>query len=75
MKHNKWSNKKPDFTQECILITATKNRKDWDYRAWLIIKITGPGGWYWGLCEMDGEEWGDLNDMLQDKYLTMPLLK
>jgi hypothetical protein len=81
MTHNKWSSKKPKFTEECILLTAYKNhRKEWDYRSWLIVKVDGEDengklGWYWGLCEMDGEEWGALDDMKQDKYMTIPFLK
>jgi hypothetical protein len=82
MTHNTWSGTKPEFTEECILITATKyaNKEHWDYNSWLIVKQdgeteTGEYGWYYALCDIDGEEWGDLADLTAKKYLTMPLLK
>lgn len=79
MKHNEWLDKKPEFTEECIMITAIKHNDKWDYSSWQIIQVEGYGedgpGWYYALCEMDGEEWGDMADLRADLYLTMSLLK
>lgn len=75
-----WTKDKPAFTEECILLTATKINDAWDYSSWLIIVVDGIGendqpGWYYGLCDMSGEEWGDWADFKADLYLKMPLLK
>jgi hypothetical protein len=54
---------------------ATKYREGWDYSIWLIKRVEFEGKWYWGWFNGAGEEYGDLNDLCAEKYLTMPLLK
>lgn len=78
MIKNKWLTERPDFTEECTFITAHKyNRNDedlpYDYRVWQIKKLDGEKedgsyGWYWGLLNGDGEEWGDLDDLSAKFY-------
>lgn len=79
MIHNQWSDTKPEFTEECILITACKIKlplsHHWQYDLFEVIQINGEDGWYWGLCEPAGEQWGALEEFKADKYYTMPLLK
>lgn len=76
MIHNQWSDTKPKFTEECILLTASWiGRKDagyWDYHSLLVLKTEDDNG-YW-LHDMWGEDWGDLADLSAAKYMTIPLL-
>lgn len=78
MERNKWLTEKPEFTEECTFVTATKYEvldEDpyWDYSVWQIKKIDGYNdkdepAWYYGLLNGDGEEWGDLDDLTVDLY-------
>ncbi len=67
-----WTNEKPTFTQDCILLTATWDeiRGDYEYGAFEI--TWGDGYWMW--CLLDGEEIGDINDLRSDLYLIIPML-
>ncbi len=40
-------------------------------RTYLIQKIPCEGGWYWGWCDTDGEEIGDLADLTADEYFVI----
>lgn len=66
-----WVNIKPEFKMECILLTATLIRGRWDYNAWLIERVDSEEGWYWGWLCLDGEEYGDINDLQADMYKTI----
>ena len=73
MIKNTWLTEKPDFDEECTFITASRYVRndeplEYDYEVWQIRKIDGYGeddkpGWYFGLLNGDGEEWGDLSDL------------
>ncbi len=63
-----WVKDKPQLTEECILITHTVFRNNHEYQAWQILRIESEEGWYFGLCTMDGEEWGDYEDLKSDHY-------
>lgn len=64
-----WVRYKPKFKEECLMLTASKHKNEWFYNAWWIREVDGDdGGWYWGLCTIDGEEWGDVNDLSADLY-------
>lgn len=67
-----WTNIKPDGKKECVFATASYYGKRWDYNIWQIMKVDGIDGWYLGLCNGDGEEWGDLNDLQADLYMILP---
>lgn len=70
-----WLTTKPTFTEECILITASKVRDKWDYNFWLIEKLDDmEDKWYWGILCPDGDEWGDISDLEAEKYLVIPKL-
>lgn len=63
-----WVSEKPVFTHDCILLTAT-NIRQWSLSSWLIIWQEG----YWKWCEMDGEEYGDIEDLQADLYKVIAL--
>lgn len=74
---NTWQKEKPDFKQECVFVTATqlypKNKSPfWIYRTYEIKKVEGSYGWYLGLCDGEGDEWGDISDLKADLYLILP---
>lgn len=75
MIHNIWTDQKPDFTEECILLTAQNYIGGWEYTSYQIRKTSLEGTYYMGWFAGDGEEYGDLPDLKADKYLTIPLLK
>lgn len=78
MIHNQWSDTKPEFTEECILIAASKIKMPlshhWHYIFFEINQVMAGDGWFWEVLE-HGEPWGDIEDIKADKYYTMPLLK
>ena len=67
-----WTTTKPDFKEECVLVTAQMVQGHWEYDAWIIEKINSDGGSYMGWLTGDGEEYGDLADLTADKYLILP---
>lgn len=74
---SKWVSEKPDFKEECIVLTATWIQNDWEYNAYLIKRIdtvTNEDGFYLGWCTLDGEEYGDLNDLHADLYQVQSLI-
>ena len=78
-----WVKEKPEFKNECLLITAnhyTRNNEpiQWDFTAWQIKKLEGEDddgnpAWYWGWLNGEGEEYGDLADLHAQMYLVLPL--
>ena len=72
---NKWTTIKPEFKKECLLITANKFGKEYEYSFWEIKKIHTDKGYYMGLLTSDGYEYGALEDLFAEKYLMLKLLK
>lgn len=73
---NEWVTEKPDFKEECLVIAATALHRGWfDYSLFQVKNIETEEGWYIGLLNGQGEEWGDIEDFVADKYFVMPLLK
>ena len=68
-----WTSIKPELNKECILLTASEYKKEWSYTTFLITKIDSYEGWYWGLCDIDGKEWGDIDDLKADLYQVVEL--
>lgn len=68
-----WTTIKPDFKEECLLLTASCFLGQWEYNLWELMKVEVDEGWYMGIYK-DGEDWGDLADLKADLYFTMPLL-
>jgi hypothetical protein len=79
MKYLEWLTKKPKFTEPCILICACKigkgKRAYWEYEMFQVLRIDYDEKWYWGWCDGEGQEIGDLADLVSDKYFLIPLLK
>jgi hypothetical protein len=70
-----WTNKKPKFTTDCLLICADKIQGEWEYQMYLIKKIEFENIWYWGWCDGTGEEIGDISDLTTSRYGVLNLLK
>jgi hypothetical protein len=67
-----WSTVKPDFKEECILVTAALVSGHWEFDAWIIEWANHGDGPYLAWLTGDGEEYGDLADLAADKYLILP---
>lgn len=68
-----WTPKKPEFKDECLLITANFIRKEWEYQIfqirWIDFDDNAYLGWFTGI----GEEYGDLKDLSAQLYQVQPL--
>lgn len=67
-----WTTSKPKFDREFSFATAHFWKDHWEYKIWQIVKVDNPEGWYYGLCEGDGEEWGDHDDIQAKLYYILP---
>jgi hypothetical protein len=68
MIFNQWLTEKPDFDQECIVITESKFKEHpAQYTLWTI--HTGNG--YITLLDQYGDEWGDVNYLKADRYFII----
>lgn len=72
-KEEGWLTEKPVFDRDCILLTGTKIREKCEYSSWLIKWLDFDEGGYWGWLNMDGEEYGDINDLHADLYNIIEL--
>lgn len=71
-----WTPIKPNFKRECLLLTTSKYKEIWYYRSWWIKKLDDDEDkWYWGLCDIDGDEWGCMDDLDADLYKVISLPK
>lgn len=64
-----WVKEKPKNDKEFVMITSSWYNDTWNYSAWEIIKL--PGEDYFYLCELDGEEWGDYEDLSAQLYKVL----
>jgi hypothetical protein len=77
----RWVSDKPSvFTKDCIVLTASEHKGQWNYNSWLITAIDGEDeegnpAWYWGLCNINGEELGPMEDMEAELYCVIDLPK
>jgi hypothetical protein len=69
-----WTPIKPKFTEECILLTATKYPEGWSYNSWLVIG-SGNDSWYLDLYTIDGREWGGIDDLSAHLYQVVDIPK
>ena len=72
MESGQWTNIKPDGKEPCVFVSATKWGNRWDYSVWVIKEVGGFDGYYLGICDGDGDEWGDLEDLRADLYMILP---
>jgi Lar family restriction alleviation protein len=70
----RWLSEKPSFQDECIFITATNIGGQWNYYSWAMVWTGGIGDRYLALCNLDGEEWGPLEDLKADFYCIISSL-
>ncbi len=64
-----WTPIKPKFKKECLLLTASKWKDEWTYNSWWVRKVEdGDGKWFMELCTIDGDEWGELEELEADIY-------
>jgi len=73
-----WVTEKPDFKENCIIITASFYADQWSYSMFTTDLVDGvndkdESAFYVGLFS-DGDEWGDIADLSADKYLVLPAL-
>lgn len=70
----KWLTQKPKFDCWCIVITANKIRKQWEYSIFTVQRVDFEDKWYWGLIDGNGDEWGDIEDLKAQKYYVIEAL-
>lgn len=71
MNHNIWSKEKPILEEECLLLTADNFSGQYEYKLFEIKIGDSADGSYYAICEPDGEEWGDYEDLHAELYFTM----
>lgn len=62
-----WTTKKPEFTQDCVLATASQIGDQFEYNIFQIKEVGGFWGWYNG----EGELYGDLEDLDANLYMVI----
>lgn len=62
-----WTNDKPVFTEDCVLVCAWEWAYGWDYKLYTIKLKDG----YWKLLD-SGIEYGKIEELQADKYLILP---
>lgn len=65
-----WTKEKPVLDHECILLTLA-HYNYWDLLPFYVTKIEYDGDWYWGICDVDGNEWGDYSDLEVEYYMIV----
>ncbi len=68
MKHFEWLQEKPEFTEDCIVITATY----WEHFGYMYDTYIVMQDEYWVWLNMNGEEIGDIKDLHGELYMTIP---
>jgi len=70
-----WVKEKPKLNKECIILTSTTVFGEMEYNSFLVvnIKYEFDTGSYFSLCTMDGEHWGDIEDLQADLYQVIDL--
>ncbi len=61
--------------EPCVFICRTMIRGKWDYNLYRIEKInSGDDTYYLGWMDNNGDEYGDLTDLIADEYLIIEKL-
>jgi hypothetical protein len=68
MIFNQWLTSKPDFDQECIVITESKFK---EYPALYTLWTINTGNGYIVLLDQYGNEWGDISYLKADRYFII----
>jgi len=68
----RWITEKPEADHEFTLVTKTKclagTGQNYNYQVWNVIKFEDSEGWYYALCNGEGEEWGPYEDLSAQFY-------
>lgn len=67
-----WMKEKPKADREFSFVSASWWRDHWEYKVWSVTKVDSPEGWYYGLCDDEGDEWADYDDLTADLFLILP---
>lgn len=75
-----WTDEKPNiFKEDCVLLTATEGKPgNWELDSFFMCYMLGVNdkeedAWYWAICDIDGEEWGDYADLSASFYQIVDL--
>lgn len=68
MEKSIWTTKKPEFTEDCWLVTKSSDGCE----LWEIKKVQSDDGWYMAWLDSYGEEYGDIEEMVSDFYFILP---
>lgn len=71
MNNLNWTTEKPEITDECVLLTATKWAGATDYKLFTFEWLKDSGERYLALCDEDGFHWGDYEDLEADFYAVI----
>lgn len=63
-----WVSEKPEADKPFLLATATRINEEWDYSFWQVMAVSTEDGWYYGLHDAYGEEWGPYEDLHAEFY-------
>lgn len=77
-----WTTQKPKYEElkgDTLLLTASysERSKEWYFDAFLVERDEGEDEngeeyWYWGLFTLDGDEWGNYDDISAQMYMIIP---
>jgi hypothetical protein len=69
-----WTKQKPVLDRECILLTLTYY-DGWNLQSFEIREVADMCseniGFYYGIHELDGEEWGDYDELEAEYYCIL----
>ena len=63
-----WTTEKPVADREFAMVTKIKFQDNWEYAVWKVVKIDSEEGSYYGLCNGEGEEYCDYEDLAAQFY-------
>jgi hypothetical protein len=68
-----WVREKPKADKDRVFASANWFKDHWEFKVWFISLVMFDEKWYYALCEGDGEEWGDYEDLQCDLYFELPV--
>ena len=72
MTYNVWLSEKPEFTEDVIVILAHKIGMRYEYSSYEVVWYSPDfDSCYWAWLTLDGDEYGDIEDMQADKYMII----
>lgn len=68
-----WTKDKPKPDNEYAFVSAVWWQGHWEYKLWQFVLVDNFNGSYYALCDNEGEEWGDYDDLTADIFYVIPL--